>query len=61
MNSVPSGVTSETSVSCTEGRLGVVEEYIIVSLKGKLLISPVTDLIVAVQFVKVTFPKLAKS
>ena len=59
MNSVPSDVRSETSASCTEELLGVVEEYMSSASRGKLLIPSVADPTDAEQLVNVTLPKLA--
>ena len=56
MNSEPSGVRSETSVNWT---LGVVLEYIVTACQEELVMVPLEPPMVAVQLVKVTFPKSA--
>ena len=59
VNPEPSGVRSDTPANCTEPPPEVVDEYIVTSVVENMLMLPVTDAIVAVQFVKVTFPKSA--
>lgn len=53
----PSGVSSGVSVSCTAEVPGDGAVYIVKDSREKAPMSPVVEPIVAVQSVKVTFPK----
>ena len=61
MNDEPSGVSSDTSASWTDEPPNIVEVYMVNPCHSKLVMVPLKEAMVALQSVKVTFPKFAKS
>jgi hypothetical protein len=57
VNPEPSEARSDTSANCTGKPPDSTDETIFIAVQGKLVTSPEIEPIVALQLVKVTFPK----